>query len=216
MWRVRPSASRDLHEVIFGYGLILIVLWSPDSVQRFLSPIALLATLAALLARRPSRDELGLGWRGFIASLWALPAAIALAGAAILIAARVGTLHPLSDRNLSHVVGYVLWTICQQILLQDYFLSRLLRISRNHAISVSLAASLFAAAHLPNLVLTAATLIWGIVSCLLFLRYRNLYILGPAQGFLGLCFAVCVPDALHHHMRVGLGYLHYHATLPVP
>ena len=29
-----------------------------------------------------------------------------------------------------------------------------------------------------------------------------------AQGLLGLCFAVCVPDALHHHLKVGLGYLH--------
>ena len=33
---------------------------------------------------------------------------------------------------------------------------------------------------------------------------------------LGLCFAVCVPDALHHHLRVGLGYLRYHDTPLVP
>jgi membrane protease YdiL (CAAX protease family) len=72
-----------------------------------------------------------------------------------------------------------------------------------------LAGTLFAAAHLPNLVLTAATLVWGIVSCALFLRYRNLWALGLAQGLLGLCFAICVPDALHHHLRVGLGYLRY-------
>jgi len=55
-----------------------------------------------------------------------------------------------------------------------------------------------------------------VISCLLFRRYRNLYALGLAQGLLGLCFAVCVPDALNHHMRVGLGYLHYHATRPAP
>ena len=212
---VQPSTTRDLAEVIFGYGLILVVLWTPDSVQRALSPIALVATLAVLLARRPSRDELGLGWRGFVRSLWILPAAIALAGVAMLIAAKLGTLHPLSDRNPSHVAGYVLWTLYQQVLLQDYFLPRLLRTMRNETASISLAATLFAAAHLPNLVLTAATLIWGAVSCLLFLRYRNLYLLGLVQGLLGLCFAVCVPDALHHHMRVGLGYLHYHATLSV-
>jgi hypothetical protein len=212
----QPSATRDLAEVVFGYGLILIVLWTPDPLQRVLSPIALMVTLAILLARRPSRDELGLGGRGFVASLWILPAAIAFGGTAILIAANTGTLHPLSDRNLSHVVGYVLWTLYQQILLQDYFLNRLLRISRNQGTSISLAAILFAAAHLPNFVLTAATLIWGAVSCLLFLRYRNLYILGLAQGLLGLCFAVSVPDGLHHHMRVGLGYLHYNVTVPVP
>ena len=48
-------------------------------------------------------------------------------------------------------------------------------------------------------------------SCWLFRRYRNLYMLGLAQGLLGLCFAICVPDAMHHHMRVGLGYFHYHS-----
>ena len=26
---------------------------------------------------------------------------------------------------------------------------------------------------------------------------------------LGLCFAACVPDAINHHLRVGLGYLRY-------
>ena len=211
-----PTTTRDLAEVICGYALILVVLWTPDSAQRVLSPIALVTTVAVLLAPRPGRDELGLGWRGFVPSLWILPTAIALAGVAMLIAAKLGTLHPLSDRNLSHVGGYVLWTLYQQVLLQDYFLPRLLRVMRGETGSVSLAATLFAAAHLPNFVLTMATLIWGAVSCLLFLRYRNLYVLGVAQGLLGLYFAACVPDALHHHMRVGLGYLHYHAALPLP
>jgi hypothetical protein len=35
-------------------------------------------------------------------------------------------------------------------------------------------------------------------------------VLGITQGLLGLCFAVCVPDSYLHHMRVGLGYWHYH------
>jgi CAAX prenyl protease-like protein len=216
MLRPQPSAIRDLAEVIFGYGLILVVLRTPDWLQRILSPVALLATLAVLLVPRPSRDELGLGGRGLVPSLWILPAAIALSAAGILIARRLGTLHPLSDRTLWHVVGYVLWTVYQQILLQDYFLTRLLRIFRSETASITMAALLFAAAHLPNLVLTAATLVWGAVSCLLFHRYRNLYVLGLAQGLLGLCFAVCVPDALHHHMRVGLGYLHYQAMHRTP
>ena len=76
-----------------------------------------------------------------------------------------------------------------------------------------LAGVLFAAAHLPNLVLTAATLAWGIISCALFRRYRNLWALGLAQGLLGLCFAICIPDALHHHLRVGLGYLRYYPVV---
>ena len=81
---------------------------------------------------------------------------------------------------------------------------------------MGVAAVLFAAAHLPNLPLTAATLFWGAVSCALFRRYHNLYTLGLAQGLLGLCFAVCVPDAMHHHLRVGLGYLRYQDTPRIP
>jgi hypothetical protein len=210
-----PSRARDLTELILGYGLIVGIIWMPEHLQRFLSPIALLFTLSVVLARRQSREDLGLGWRGLIPSLWILPAAVALAGLSILAAAKVGTLHPLYKPDVAHISGYVLWTIYQQFLLQDYFMDRILRMVSNEAAAVMLAGTLFAAAHLPNLVLTAATLVWGIVSCALFLRYRNLWALGLAQGLLGLCFAICVPDALHHHLRVGLGYLRYHGTQQV-
>jgi membrane protease YdiL (CAAX protease family) len=94
-------------------------------------------------------------------------------------------------------------------LLQDYFMPRLTRLLESDA-AIALAAVLFAMAHLPNLMLTVATLVWGAVSCILFRRYRSLWVVGIAQGILGLCFAVCVPDAVIHHMRVGLGYWHYH------
>jgi membrane protease YdiL (CAAX protease family) len=93
---------------------------------------------------------------------------------------------------------------------------RLTRLLASENTAVGISAVLFAAAHLPNLPLTAATLVWGAISCALFRRYHNLYALGLAQGLLGLCFAVCVPDALHHHLRVGLGFLRYHETLPFP
>jgi len=166
--------------------------------------------------RRPSRNDLGVGWRGLIPSLWILPVAIALAVVSAFVAAKIGTLHPLYKGDFMHISGYVLWTIYQQFLLQDYFMDRLLRLISTEANAVTIAGTLFAVAHLPNLVLTAATLVWGILSCALFRRYRNLWALGLAQGLLGLCFAICVPDALHHHLRVGLGYLRYRSIQPVP
>jgi hypothetical protein len=210
--KVQPSRARDLIELILGYGLIVGIIWTPEHLQRLLSPIALVLTLSVVLARGRSRDELGLGARGLIPSLWILPAAIALAALSLFVAAKLGTLHPLYKADFAHISGYVLWTIYQQFLLQDYFMDRLLRLLSNESAALTLAGVLFAAAHLPNLVLTAATLVWGIVSCALFRRYRNVWALGLAQGLLGLCFAVCVPDALHHHLRVGLGYLRYHGT----
>lgn len=208
----QPSLARDLAELIFGYGLILFVIWMPERPQRILSPLVLVVTFGIVLARGPSRDELGLGRRGFLPSLWILPAAVVLALSSVLLAKRLGTFHPLFHGDLQHVAGYILWTLYQQFLLNDYFMPRLSRLLASEGAAVGLAAVLFAAAHLPNPWLTVATLVWGAISCALFRRYRNLYMLGLAQGLLGLCFAVCVPEALHHHLRVGLGYLRYHGT----
>src|SRR6202046_233277 len=198
-----PSWTRDLVELIFGYSMIVGIIWMPERLQRILSPVALLLTLLVVLAHRHNRDELGLGARDFVRSLWILPAAAGLAALSIFAAAKIGTLHPLYKADFTHISGYVLWTIYQQVLLQDYFMDRLLRLVSNESAAVTLAGTLFAAAHLPNLVLTAATLVWGIVSCALFRRYHNLWALGLAQGLLGLCFAVCVPAALPHHFLVG-------------
>jgi hypothetical protein len=212
MVRPGPGTTRDFVELLFGYGLILFVIWMPEFPQRVLSPVALIVTLAIVLARRQNRDELGLGLRGLIPSLWILPAAVALTLASVALAKDLGTLHPLYKGDFKHVAGYVLWTLYQQFLLNDYFMPRLTRLLASESAAVSTAAVLFSAAHLPSIWLAAATLLWGAISCALFLRYRNLYALGLAQGLLGLAFAICVPDAIHHHLRVGLGYLLHHPT----
>jgi membrane protease YdiL (CAAX protease family) len=187
----------------------MLVLWLPTQEQLIFGPVALLAPLMLVLVQRPTRADLGLDWYAFVRSLWILPAVVALTFLSIFAARAAGTYHPLYGANLGHVGGYVLWTIYQQFLLQDYFMPRLNRFLASDA-AIAVTAILFAVAHLPNLSLTLATLVWGVISCWLFRRYRSLWVLGLAQGLLGLCFAVCVPDAMHHHLRVGLGYLHYH------
>jgi len=212
----RPVVSlRDVTEVVLGFGAIVAVLWLPTREQLIFGPIALLAPLALVLLRHPSWDDVGSGWRGIIRAWWILPASVAVAILGVKLAQAFGTYHPLYEADLKHVGGYVVWTIYQQFLLQDYFMPRLTR-ALNSEVAIAVAGVLFAVAHLPNLTLTLATLVWGVVSCLLFRRYKSVYILGLAQGLLGLCFAVCVPEAMHHHMRVGLGYSGYHAASKMP
>jgi membrane protease YdiL (CAAX protease family) len=204
-----PIAVRDLTELLLGFSGIMIVLWLPTREQLIFGPIAMLAPLAMVLWKSPTRRELGVDWRGFVSAWWVLPAAIGFAILSVGLARIAGTFHAPYNTDLAHAGGYVLWTIYQQFLLQDYFMPRLTRIlSSNGAIAAS--AFLFAVAHLPNLPLALATLVWGAVSCLLFRRYRNLWVVGLAQGLFGLCFAACIPEAMHHHMRVGLGYFQYH------
>ena len=196
-------------ELSLGFIGIMIVLWLPTHDQLIFGPIALLIPAVLVFSNRPSVNELGLGWRQLLSSFWIFPTAIALAAGGVLLAQRAGTLHDLYKPDIAHVGGYVVWTVYQQFLLQDYFMPRLTRVlSTDSAIAV--AALLFSVAHLPNLPLTIATLVWGAVSCALYRRYQSIYILGLTQGLLGLCFAVCVPDIFLHHMRVGLGYWHYH------
>jgi len=202
-------------ELSAGFLAIMIVLWLPTSEQLIFGPIALLMPAVLVFIDNPTSQNLGLGFRQFFQALWIFPAAIALGALGIYLAQLAGTYHSLYKADIAHVGGYVLWTIYQQFLLQDYFMPRLTRLLSTDA-AIGIAAVLFSVAHLPNVPLTIATLIWGAASCTLFRRYRSVYILGLTQGLLGLCFAVCVPDVFIHHMRVGLGYWHYHPEAVIP
>jgi len=206
------TKTRELWELAICYGLIQWAIWSPSHTQRFLFWIALAWILTTTLVHCPSATTLGLRLTGVRNFLWITAGGLLFAGLVVGIAFELHSLHPLHGaRYLGlHVAGYLLWALEQQFILQDYFLLRLLRHFPGRHAAVITAAVLFSTAHLPNPVLTPVTLLWGIVACTLFLRYRNLYALGLVHGVLGLCVAIALPDALTHHMMVGFGYVHYH------
>jgi hypothetical protein len=208
----RP-ATRDIVELTVGYALILVAIWTPLHAQRIIFWLAFSWIVSTTLLARNDRDELGLGLTGWHRSFWVAGVAIALAGIDLLISEWYSALHPLYGPVPigRHMWGYVIWAFMQQFVLQDFFLLRLLRVLPSRKLAVIIAASLFAAAHIPNPLLFVLTLVWGLAACTIFLKYRNLYVLGLAHGILGLCIAVSVPNAIHHHMRVGLGYLRYDA-----
>src|SRR5271154_816879 len=57
MSRPQPGLTRDLAELILGYGLIVAILWTPEPLQRILSPIALVAIFMVVVLRRSSRKN---------------------------------------------------------------------------------------------------------------------------------------------------------------
>ncbi len=207
---------RDIVELSVGYVLILAAVWTPLHVQRILFWIAFAWIVSTVLLRRDDRDTLGLGLSGLRGSLWLVGVAFALATVDLLISLWYSALHPLYGPLpvVRHMWGYMIWALMQQFVLQDFFLLRLVRVLPSRRGAVILAATLFAIAHIPNPLLTIVTLLWGLAACVIFLKYRNLYILGLVHGVLGLCIAVSVPNAVHHHMRVGLGYVLYQADYP--
>jgi hypothetical protein len=203
--------SRALVDLALGYGLILAAIWTPNPWRDVLCFGTLVWVVLSTWNSFAGWRAAGIGRGGFLRSAWLVGVAVALGSAAVLLASREHTLHAPHGALLfvEGFWGYALWSFLQQFMLQGLFLARLSQLLPDRRLAVLGAASLFAVAHLPNPLLTGMTLVWGVVSCMIFLRYRNLYTVGIVHAVLGICVAVTVPGAMQHDMRVGLGYLRY-------
>ena len=212
------TRRRDLLQLSLGYALILAVIWSPRPFQRPLYIVTVLFIAASLWISFEGRKAMGLRWTNLMRSSWVPALALALAAIAVLIAIRLGTLHPVGAFGLyvRNFWGYAIWSFAQQLLLAGFFLARFLRLLPTPRAAALAAASIFAIAHLPNPILTVATLVWGLVACFLFLRYRNVYTLAVAHAIMGICLAITIPGPVIRNMRVGLGYVTYHHRLAAP
>jgi hypothetical protein len=208
---VSSGRRRALVDLIVGYGAILVVIWTPEPWRRVLYLVALGYIVFATWHSFEGLQAMGVRIGGFLRSLWVVGVAAILALGAVLVSRRMQALHaPQSTlRLIQSFWGYAIWAFFQQFLLQDFVLRRLLKLLPDRPSAVLVAAVLFALAHLPNPVLTMLTMVWGVLACLIFLRYRNLFTLGITHAVLGVCVAVTVPAAVQHNMRVGLGYLRY-------
>lgn len=212
--RIRPQSlnkQRDFVEVTFTFALLLLVLWTPMPWQLPLWGVALAGMLAMTRMRFDGLEPMGLCMGNFRPALWAVGLASVLAVAAVVMAIELGTLDlPASPAGfVSHYGAYAVWALIQQLGLQCFFLSRLLRLLPDTLSAVSVAAGMFAIAHLPSPILVIAALIWGFVACLLFLRYRNIYLLAIAHAILGIAIGVTAPAQLDHEMLVGRRYVTY-------
>ncbi len=216
----KPAESgrerQDFVELAIGYGLILFVIWAPNPWQRWFYWASLVWIVLVTAVSLDGSRAMGLQLSGLWHSLWVVGVALLTAVAAIMLAGRLDTLHQPHGfvPYIKRFWGYGLWAFAQQFLLQDFVLLRLLRLLTSRMAAVIMAGGLFAIAHLPNPLLTWATLIWGLASCLLFLRYRNIYSLALAHAIFGICIAVTIPGRVDHNMRVGRGYSTYHPPSP--
>jgi len=214
------SKVRTLAELMTGYGLILVVIWTPRPWQRYFYIAALLAILLATIFSFDGWRAMGFRITGFWRCAWVVAVALLIAAGAIALAISLQTLN--APRGVSGFIGsfagYAIWSFFQQFLLQDFVLLRLMRLLpesfAGRTAAALTAAGLFALAHLPSPILTGATLVWGLAACFLFLRYRNLYPLAVAHAIFGITIAITIPRPVDHNMRVGLGYWRYHPPRP--
>jgi len=209
--RARSAWVWPWARIVIAYALLEWALWSSNRAVQEIASLIFIAwvVITTVIQRRPLRD-LGLGLTGMRGAAIAVPIALVAAGSILIAASIFGTLRPLyGSRPLPHALGYALWAMIQQFILNSYFfltLEELLPRSRHAAIAAVL---LFTLAHITNPVLLAGTFLLSSFFVFLFRRYRNIYPLGIAHAILGLTLAIALPDSVLRHMRVGLGYYHF-------
>ena len=209
------NKSWGVVELLVSYGLILAANWTSNLAQQWFYWAAMAwiggSTAVAFIRSRSIEFRMTGFWR----SLWIVGAALMLAAPAVAIAARMHTLQqPYGPMGRADAfVGYAVWAIAQQWLLQGYFLPRLVQVTPRESWAAAIVAGLFAVVHLPNAILAVMALFWGLAASFLFLRFRSIVTLGFAHAILGITVAISIPGPVLHNMRVGLAYLQYQTPI---
>jgi len=198
-------------QLIVVYVFMECALWSSrvESRNKWVF-ITAITVLVFVLVDRPSLKRMGLGFPTRFGASLVLAVSFATAvflGVVVRWAGGQAPANPMWP-SLHLTWQYVAWALIQEFMLQSFFFTRCEELFGSSS-AVWVAATLFAAAHLPSPILTTFTLAGGLFFCEMFRRYRSIYPIGIVHAVLGLTIAVTMPDSLLHHMRVGIGYLRY-------
>jgi len=198
-------------QIAFAYGLLEAALWTPPGRLDLAWMILTAAFILVMAFRGPySAREMGVTFPTGKATIWIVGAGLILAATLWSFAALTGAdAAPTHAMPLRTTWQYAVWAFLQQFMLQSFFFVRLESLlgSRRAVLATTI---LFAAAHIPNPILTIGSALAGFFFCEMFRRYRNIFPLGVAHVIFGLTMAASVSDTLLHHMRVGIGYLEFH------
>jgi membrane protease YdiL (CAAX protease family) len=198
-------------QILTCYLLIIAAIWTTSRVIQGVWMLVAAVAIATFTYRRGrSRREIGLCLPTRVAAVQVTAFGVVAASLIFALAVLAGQPIPATPGWPSPVAmaEYVPWAMLQEFILQSFFfLGFESLVGGKRAVWIS--ALLFAAAHVPNPVLTIATFFGAIFFCEMFRRYRSLLPLGLAHAVLGITLALCLPTTLIHHMRVGIGYLHF-------
>ncbi len=198
-------------QLIAAYALPERALWAPQLAAR--NGWALVAGAVVLVfvaVDRPSLERLGLGMPRRPGTSLVLGVSLVAAALFLLLVHWAGGQIPANPTwpSLRSAWQYLIWALLQEFILQSFFFTRCEDLFGSSA-AVWIAATLFAAAHLPSPLLTTFTLVGGLLFCEMFRRFRSIYPIGVVHAVMGLTVALTMPDSVLHHMRVGIGYLQY-------
>jgi len=159
--------------------------------------------LASQVFRRETPVRLGFRLTNMKNALAVCAPVVLLLGLGLVVGGIMGgTIRRVTpESGLLSLALYCLWGLFQQYLLNGYFLNRFAEM--RPAAAPLIAALSFSVIHAPNWFLMIVTLLGGFASAQIYLRFRNLYVLGLAHGILGFLLYLCVPDGISHHLYVG-------------
>lgn len=212
-WSIPVPAAYRRHfvwaQIIVAFLLLEFGLWEPRmrTRNRWVG-LAALTILVLVLIDRASLERLGLRLPKTFGASVVLGISFTTVVLMVGMVRWAGGQVPANPTwpSLHLAWQYVIWALIQEFLLQSFFFTRCEELFGSSA-AVWVAATMFAAAHLPSPILTTFTLIGGLFFCEMFRRYRCIYPIGIVHAVLGLTIAATVPNSLLHHMRVGIGYL---------
>jgi len=217
-WKVRslpvPIAYRRYFvwsQIVIAFLFLEFGLWEPrlETRNRWVG-MATITILVLVLIDRASLERLGLRLPKTFGASVVLGISFATVVFLVAMVHWAGGQVPANPTwpSIHLTWQYLVWALIQEFILQSFFFTRCEELFGGTA-AVWVAATLFAAAHLPSPILTTFTLVGGLFFCEMFRRYRSIYPIGIVHAVFGLTIAVIVPDSLLHHMRVGIGYLRY-------
>ena len=98
------------------------------------------------------------------------------------------------------------WGLAQQYVLQGFINRRAQSVLGHGWRSVLLVAAVFAALHLPNILLAVATFAGGIVWAAVYQRAPNLFALALSHSLMTWVIVSTLPASALHHLRIGFKY----------
>ncbi len=211
--RGRSSLTAAI-EVAVAVSCILVYIWRfREAYSLSWIPIAL-GLLISHAVRRETPAAIGFGPAG-----WREAARKMAPWVAVLIAVLVGvglwfeTIRPASfERRLWNLARYLPWGVVQQYLLNGYFLNRLQVVfgAGKERRTLAVTVLLFTGAHAPNPFLMAVAAAGGWICGRLYLRYRNLFVLGLAHGLVGFTLHLVTPLWLSRGFYAGPRYFEFY------
>lgn len=207
------SAARTaaLAEVVAMLALVLSYIWIWH--KRFRRDEFVVSFLyfglcfASHLRCGESAGSLGLrldNWRA-AARQALLPVGVGV-GLPLVIGAALGSWHFEPRGWLLGVPGHVAWGTAQQYGLLCLFYRRSVDVLGSAQGAALASASAFALFHVPNPLLVGVTFLGGFVSCTLYRRVPNVFVLGVAHAVISTTLFSALPISMTHQLRVGPGY----------